>query len=120
MSEFTIETTPIPETNQGSITKNSKELIVGNGKMTVNGDGFFLGAEEFADAPFSVDYDGNMKSTTGIFSGETDWANVQAGTNANALNVGAGNVKIDGANKRIVINDGTNDRVLIGYLSGKF
>jgi len=31
------------------------------------------------------------------------------------INVGESNVKIDGANKRILINDGTNDRILIGY-----
>lgn len=31
------------------------------------------------------------------------------------IQVGVGNVVIDGANKRILINDGTNDRILIGY-----
>jgi len=36
------------------------------------------------------------------------------------FNLNSANVLLDGANKRIVINDGTNDRVLIGYLSGKF
>jgi hypothetical protein len=30
------------------------------------------------------------------------------------------NVIIDGANRRILISDGTNDRVLIGYQSGGF
>lgn len=29
-------------------------------------------------------------------------------------------ILIDGLNKRIIINDGTNDRVLIGYYSGLF
>ena len=36
------------------------------------------------------------------------------------ISVGNANVKIDGVNKRIIINDGTNDRVLIGYQSGGF
>lgn len=36
------------------------------------------------------------------------------------FNLNSANVLLDGANKRIIINDGTNDRVLIGYLSGKF
>lgn len=36
------------------------------------------------------------------------------------VQVGTGNVKIDGANKRILISDGTNDRVLLGYDSGGF
>ena len=43
-----------------------------------------------------------------------------AGTLGAVANVGNGNVQIDGVNKRIVINDGTNDRILIGYLAGKF
>lgn len=34
--------------------------------------------------------------------------------------IGDTNIKIDGANKRIIINDGTNDRILIGYQSGGF
>ncbi len=37
------------------------------------------------------------------------------------IRVGTGaNVKIDGANNRIVINDGSNDRILMGYQSGGF
>lgn len=36
------------------------------------------------------------------------------------IQVGAGNVKIDGANKRILINDGSFDRILIGFQSGGF
>lgn len=36
------------------------------------------------------------------------------------LNLNTANVLLDGANKRIVISDGTNDRILIGYLAGKF
>lgn len=43
-----------------------------------------------------------------------------AGTITVAVEVGNGNVGIDGGNKRILVNDGDNDRVLIGYLSGKF
>ena len=30
------------------------------------------------------------------------------------------NVQIDGPNNRFLVNDGTNDRVLIGFLAGKF
>lgn len=36
------------------------------------------------------------------------------------IQVGNGNVKIDGVNKRIIINDGSYDRILIGYQSGGF
>ena len=48
---------------------------------------------------------------------------LKAGSSQNLtgdIQVGTGNVKIDGANKRIIINDGTNDRILIGYQSGGF
>jgi hypothetical protein len=31
-----------------------------------------------------------------------------------------GSVKLEGTNNRIIINDGTNDRILIGYQSGGF
>jgi len=42
------------------------------------------------------------------------------GTVGVAINLGTTNVALDGANKRILINDGTNDRILIGYQSGGF
>ena len=48
---------------------------------------------------------------------------LKAGSSQNLtgdIQVGTGNVKVDGANKRIIINDGTNDRILIGYQSGGF
>ena len=63
---------------------------------------------------------GDITAATGLFGGTIGFENVAAGTNAKVLNVGHGNVKIDGANKRIIINDGTNDRVLIGYYAGLF
>lgn len=43
-----------------------------------------------------------------------------AGTITVQASIGSANVKIDGANNRIIVNDGTNDRILIGYLAGKF
>jgi hypothetical protein len=48
---------------------------------------------------------------------------LKAGTSQNLtgdIRVGTSNVKIDGDNKRILINDGSNDRILIGYQSGGF
>lgn len=43
-----------------------------------------------------------------------------AGTINVQINIGGPNIYIDGANNRIIINDGTVDRILIGYLSGGF
>jgi hypothetical protein len=45
---------------------------------------------------------------------------IQAGTITTTINVGGSNITIDGANNRIIVNDGTVDRILIGYLSGGF
>jgi hypothetical protein len=42
------------------------------------------------------------------------------GTLDAVIPIGATNIKIDGDNNRITINDGSNDRVLLGYLAGKF
>jgi len=39
---------------------------------------------------------------------------ILAGTITVAVDVGAGNVKIDGVNKRILINDGSKNRIVIG------
>ena len=47
-------------------------------------------------------------------------AKLIAGTINVVANIGNANVKIDGEETRIIINDGTNDRVLIGKLVGKF
>lgn len=47
--------------------------------------------------------------------------NLASGTLAGTQQVGGGgNVNISGANKNITMNDGTNDRLLIGYQQGGF
>jgi hypothetical protein len=46
---------------------------------------------------------------------------ITTGNFRTVVNVGGGaNVQIDGENKRIIVNDGTTDRVLIGYQVGGF
>jgi len=42
------------------------------------------------------------------------------GTSTATINIGDSNIKLDGPNKRILINDGSDDRVLLGFLSGGF
>lgn len=48
----------------------------------------------------------------------TDASNLVGGTigSEGILYLGSKQVRLDGKNKRIVINDGTTDRVIIGYL----
>lgn len=36
------------------------------------------------------------------------------------INLGSDNIKIDGGNRRIVISDGSTDRILIGYQKDGF
>lgn len=51
-----------------------------------------------------------------VFSGEVAAGSVITGQ----VNVGNNNVRIDGVNKRIIINDGTRDIILIGYQQNGF
>ena len=85
--------------NIGSI-QHFSEIHAGAGpeSFNVNRDGLFMGADTFAAAPFSVDFQGNIHS--GDLTG--------------------GGIEISGLDKTIIANDGTNDRVLIGKLVGKF
>lgn len=72
-----------------------------------------------ASAPFSVDKDGNLVASSASFGQYIS----KAGTGQTVtgdFQLGVSNVKIDGANKRILINDGTFDRVLIGFQSSGF
>ena len=46
--------------------------------------------------------------------------NIVGGTVSVGVNLGETNILLDGANKRIIINDGSYDRILIGYQSGGF
>lgn len=45
---------------------------------------------------------------------------IDAGTVTSLMYIGGSSIYIDGTNKRIVVNDGTTDRILIGYGSGLF
>jgi len=100
---------------------NVRTLQIGNGVQAFHGDqsGIWLGAERFVDAPFSVDMLGNVIASSGTFGQYLTKAGT-AQAFSGSINVGVGNVKIDGANKRILINDGTNDRILIGFQSAGF
>jgi len=120
MSVFTdVQDNPvIPSVADGTSSSNVNSLEIGKGSKVFRSDqsGIWLGAEVFADAPFSVDMEGNVTATTGNFLTKTGTTQAFSGS----INVGAGNVLIDGANKRILINDGTDDRILLGFQSGGF
>jgi hypothetical protein len=119
-------TQPIPESEQSASIdsfavsdefgrmQHFKELAVGAGSTTfkISKDGAWMGATKYENAPIQFDYRNgkiNLFGTSVVMDGSTG-----------IITVGNSNVKIDGVNKRIIINDGTNDRVLIGFLSGGF
>lgn len=104
--------------SMGGVQMFSKSFKRGYGDKVFGSDdnGIWLGAADFADAPFSVDMDGNMTATSLN-------AITRTGTNqtlSGEIEVGNGNVLIDGVNARIIINDGSYDRILIGKQIGGF
>ena len=95
VTEGTLPTKTADSVAGNSYLSNLAGMQIGSGNQVFHGDGsgIWLGASKFVDAPFSVDMDGNIssKSATGV----------------------AG-VYIFGKDEQIIVNDGANDRVLIG------
>ena len=105
----------------GGLSLFSTKFKRGYGDAVFGSDenGIWLGAAEFANAPFRVAMDGSLVATSatlGDFVSKTDTGQSMSGD----FTVGHANIKIDGVNKRIIINDGTHDRIIIGYDSGGF
>lgn len=95
---------------------NLGALNIGHGAQGFRADqsGIWLGAEKFADAPFSVDMAGNLiasSATFGQYISKTGTSQVLSGD----FTLNDNNVKVDGVNKRITIGDGSNTLILIGY-----
>ena len=115
-----------PSTNTyGKDTLNVAAMQVGFGDKSFKSDdqGIWLGANEFVDAPFSVDMDGNITATSLDLSGyltKTDTNQPMSGTIRLGTGSGTASIILDGANKRIIINDGSYDRILLGYGAGLF
>lgn len=105
----------------GGLSLYSSSFKRGYGDAVFGADvnGIWLGAADFVDAPFKVDMEGNMTATSLDLSAYVSKAGTDQ-TLTGDIKVGNGNVKIDGANKRILINDGSCDIILIGYQSGGF
>lgn len=105
-----------------SLLDNITSMKIGTGAQCFKADqysGIWLGANKFADAPFSVDLDGNVIASTLNLTGYLS-KTVSGQTLTGTIFLGENNIILDGTNKRILINDGANNRVLIGYQSGGF
>ena len=76
-------------------------MQVGFGSKVFRTDksGIWLGGKKFSDAVFGVDMNGKIISKS--------------------LSGTAG-ITINGTDRTIIVNDGTNDRILIGFQSGGF
>jgi hypothetical protein len=77
-----------------------KNIEVGAGAKTFKMDerGQWMGASDFSDAPFRIDMQGNFYLYASDSSG--------------------GYIKISADLQQIIVNDGTNDRILIGRQEG--
>lgn len=65
--------------------------------------------------------DNNERGAVGVFNIGTINANlINSGTIVVSLSLGGPYVTIDGANQRILVNDGTVNRIILGYQSGGF
>jgi len=109
----------------GKDTLNVAAMNVGYGDRSFKSDdqGIWLGANFFEDAPFRVDMDGNIVATSldlSLYVAKAGTNEQVSGTIRLGTGTGAASIILDGGNKRIIINDGTNDRILIGYQSGGF
>jgi len=102
-------------------------LQIGQGSKVFRGDesGIWLGGKKWADAPFRVDMLGNLVASSATFSGyATDGSVLKKEVVAQVLSgsiyvgalVGTAGITLDGANNRIVVNDGTNPRIIIGNI----
>lgn len=83
----------------GGLSMYANSFKRGAGDQIFGSDsrGIWLGAADFDDAPFRVYMDGRV-----------------------FLQAADGSITLDTVNKRILVNDGTNDRVLVGYLLNGF
>lgn len=112
-------------TTQGKDTLNVAAMNVGFGDKSFKSDdqGIWLGANFFADAPFKVDMLGNITASSldlSTYVSKSGTNEQVTGTIRLGTGTGAASIILDGGNKRIIINDGTHDRILIGYQSGGF
>ena len=84
MADISFPTQDVSQVNPpvgGAYVQNIKNMKAGAGEVVKwNNEGFFIGDENFADAPFRVDYTGKMVATDGTFTGAISGSSVTGGT----------------------------------------
>lgn len=112
--------------------KNLRHIQAGAGEhsFNYNDDGFYLGAMQIADAKFGYRYsDKTLFITDGVFTlYNAGVKSVEIKDNSihiyndGEIVIGDERLKmeVENGHGRIIINDGTNDRILLGYKAGLF
>ena len=80
--------------------------------MIINIDANSLEEAGF-DKYLNIDFMGEGSGYSSRFVRASSLAGGEIG--GQVIDLGSGRIKLDGKNKRIIINDGADDRVLIGY-----
>jgi len=74
-----------------------------------------LGFNKFLERQIGSQENGSQQAMMSSGSTEINFDNAQmSGSLGDMIQVGGNNIIIDGANRRIVVNDGNNDRIVIG------
>jgi len=113
--EFETQNQPLPmdEPNTQGVFKNVKNIQIGAGNTQFNAgkEGVFMGADNFTDAPFSVDLDGVQ------YLGVNDEI-ILDGVNKK-ITVGTGNeIILDGVNKKITVGGVSGSDIVIDGVTG--
>lgn len=131
-----IEDTPLePSDDMKGLSYLDKVLAlqIGNGSNVLRSDesGLWLGAAKWADAPYRVDMDGKVSSGIdphivimyGNHAVYRLWAGAEDPTAARfsvdldgnvLIQSASGQLVLDALNNRILVTDGTNNRIVIG------
>jgi hypothetical protein len=95
---------PTEDTNVGGMQPGATSLQQGSGNdiFKISLDGIHLGSADFADAPFSVDMQGNLKANKGTFGGELATpSGIIGGWTINATTLSASTLILDAGNQKI-------------------
>lgn len=86
------------------------EIVIDKNTASEAGFNVYLNRELFGttDSSVNISFGGNFTDASSLVGGVIGAEGI--------IYLGSKQVRLDGKNKRIVINDGTTDRVIIGYL----
>ena len=111
---------------------NVRAIRAGRGEYSFNynNDGFYIGADSIDDAKLGYRYDNKelfiKDGTFTLYDSGVKAVEIKDNSihvyNDGEIIIGDNKLKmeVDDGHGRIIINDGTNDRIILGYLQNKF